>query len=233
MTTGIHQLPPEYHHDIIQRSAEWHDLRCGMITASAVEKLMTAGKKPASNATSRGLMYELAAQRITGYVEPSFVSDDMLRGQEDEIEARAIYEKHQGVTVAECGFVVARPYDFPIGYSPDGLVGDDGLIEIKSRKQKFQLETILNGEVPAEYMLQCQTGLLVTGRKWLDFISYSGGLPMVVLRVWPDEELHQLIIETCAAAEQQIAEIVANAPKFAAAHNWPPTVRKVYEDILA
>ena len=92
-----------------------------------------------------------------------------------------------------------------IGYSPDGLVGDDGLIECKSRRQKFQIETILADEVPAEYLLQCQTGLLVTGRKWLDFISYCGGLPMFVKRVWPCPEIHRAILDAASAFEQRLA----------------------------
>ena len=90
-------------------------------------------------------------------------------------------------------------------YSPDGLVGDDGLIECKSRRQKYQIETILADEVPAEYLLQCQTGLLVTGRKWLDFISYCGGLPMFVKRVWPCPEIHRAILDAALAFEQRLA----------------------------
>jgi hypothetical protein len=112
----------------------------------------------------------LLGQRITGYTEPRYISDDMLRGHDDEIEARIRYAEHFA-PVTECGFVTNDDHGFVIGYSPDGLVDDDGLIECKSRRQKFQVETILADKVPEEYMLQIQTGLLVTGRKWLDFVS--------------------------------------------------------------
>jgi predicted phage-related endonuclease len=85
-------------------------------------------------------------------------------------------------------------HGFVIGYSPDGLVDDDGLIECKSRRQKFQVETILADRVPEEYMLQIQTGLLVTGREWLDFVSYCAGLPMFIKRVFPDARYQEAII---------------------------------------
>jgi len=82
-----------------------------------------------------------------------------------------------------------------VGFSPDGLIGDDGLIEIKSRIQKFQIETIVNNEIPAQYMPQVQFGFYVTQRKWCDFIQYSNGLPLFVKRVLPDDAW-QLKIES-------------------------------------
>ena len=109
----------------------------------------------------------------------------MLRGEWDEVEARIKYREHFG-PVTECGFITNDDNGFVIGYSPDGLVGDDGLIECKSRRQRFQVKTISADQVPAEYMLQLQTGLLVTGRQWIDFVSYCGGMPMYVKRVFPD-----------------------------------------------
>jgi len=78
----------------------------------------------------------------------------------------------------------------------DGLVGKDGLIEIKSRIQKHQIKTIIDDEVPLEYMLQIQTGLIVSERKWCDFISYSNGMPMFVKRVYPIVEMQNKILET-------------------------------------
>jgi predicted phage-related endonuclease len=194
-----------YHPELVQGSEEWHAARCGLLTASEMKLILTPTLKVASNDKERAHVAELLAQRITGYVEPQYISDDILRGQQDEIEARALYAEHYA-PVQEVGFITRDDWGFKIGYSPDGLVGDDGLIECKSRRQKYQIETIASAEMPADYVLQVQTGLLVSGRKWLDFISYSGGLPMVTMRVFPDMEVQAAIIAAATAFEQRVAE---------------------------
>lgn len=193
-----------YYNDIEQGGEEWLALRRGILTASEMRLILTPTMRTASNDKERAHMFEILGQRITGYTEPHYISDDMLRGHEDEIEARIRYAEHFA-PVTECGFVTNDDHGVVIGYSPDGLVGDDGLIECKSRRQKYQIETILADEVPAEYLLQCQTGLLVTGRKWLDFISYCGGMPMFVKRVWPCSEIHRAILDAAFAFEQRLA----------------------------
>lgn len=194
----------KYYRDIEQGSDDWLSVRRGILTASEMRLIMTPTLRPASNDKERAHLFELIGQRITGYTEPHYISDDMLRGNEDEVAARIRYAEHFA-PVTECGFVTNDDHGVVIGYSPDGLVGDDGLIECKSRRQKFQIETILADEVPAEYLLQCQTGLLVTGRKWLDFVSYCGGLPMFVKRVWPCQEIQHAIIAAASAFEQRLA----------------------------
>jgi putative phage-type endonuclease len=194
-----------YHRDLVQGSEEWHTTRCGLLTASEMKLIVTPTLKPASNDKERSHLYELLAQRITGYVEPSYVNDDMLRGQEDEIEARALYAQHYA-PVEEVGFITNDRWGFTLGYSPDGLVGDDGLIECKSRRAKYQVETLVNGEMPIDYALQVQTGLLVSERKWIDFVSYSGGLPMVTIRVTPDYEVRDAILKAARTFETKLAE---------------------------
>lgn len=193
-----------HHADLIQGSEAWLECRCGLLTASEIKLIVTPTLKPASNDKERSHLYELLAQRVTGYVEPHYISDDMLRGTVDEIEARSLYAEKNG-PVQEVGFITNDIWGFTIGYSPDGLVGDDGLIECKSRRQKFQIETIIENDVPVEHVLQVQTGLLVSGRKWLDFISYSGGLPMLTVRVWPDPVVQAGIITAAAAFEERLA----------------------------
>lgn len=195
---------PVYHNDLIQGSDEWLAQRCGLITASEMKLILTPTLKVADNDKTRAHVYELLFQRLTKFVEPQYVSDAMLRGQEDEIYARAAYEEHYA-PVTEVGFVTNDQWGFTIGYSPDGLVGDDGLIECKSRAGKYQVQTIAENEVPAEYMLQLQTGLLVTGRQWIDFISYSGGLPMFVKRVEPDPLIQGAIIAAATNFEMKVA----------------------------
>jgi predicted phage-related endonuclease len=99
--------------------------------------------------------------------------------------------------------------DWKLGFSPDGLVGDDGLIEIKTRRQKTQLTTILADEVPRENMAQIQAGLLVTGREWLDYISFCGGMPLYPKRVYPDPRWQAAIIAACRQFEATAIEWAA------------------------
>jgi hypothetical protein len=220
-----------YHFDIEQGSEEWHALRCGILTASEMKFIVTPTLKPASNDKERAHLFELLGQRITQHTEPRYISDDMLRGHEDEIEARIRYAENFA-PVTECGFVTNDDHGFVIGYSPDGLVDYDGLIECKSRRQKYQVETILADRVPEEYMLQIQTGLLVTRRKWLDFVSYCAGLPMYVKRVFPDARYQEAIIAAAIGFEYrlQIAQ-----EKYAAWLDRQPvvinTVRTIQEEI--
>lgn len=202
----------KYHTQMVQGSDEWHSVRRGILTASEMKLIITPSLKIASNDKEKAHLYELAAQRITGYTEPCYISDDMLRGQEDEMEARFLYN-HYYAPVKEVGFVTNTTYGFTIGYSPDGLVGDDGLIEVKSRRQKYQLKTILEcvpaEEIPDEYMIQIQTGLLVTQRKWCDFITFCGGMDMTTIRVLPDAKIQDAIVEAATVFETKIKAAVA------------------------
>lgn len=152
---------------------------------------------PAKTPESKTFTMLLAAERITGWSDPVYISDDMWRGIDDEPRARAAYAEHYA-PVTECGFMTEDRWGFQIGYSPDGLVGDDGLIEIKSRRAKAHLATILADTVPAANMAQLQCGLLVSGRHWVDYVSYCGGMPLFVRRVYPQQDWFAAII---AAAE--------------------------------
>lgn len=203
--------------DLEQGSPEWLEARRGIITASEVGLLVTPTGKIANNEKVRTHQWELMAQRISGYVEPMYISDDMLRGIHDEVIARDLYSQHY-VQVDEVGFITNDFDGVTIGYSPDGLVADDGLIEIKSRRQKYQVQTIATDEVPSEYMYQLQCGLLVTGREWIDFISYSAGLPMFVKRVYPDAEMQGTILDAAREFEINLGALMLlyeqNADRF-------------------
>ena len=220
-----------YHDAFDQGSEQWLAARCGLLTASEMCRIMTPTGKTANNDKSRAHVFEIAAQRITRYVEPHYISDDMLRGHADEIEARALYSKHYA-PVTECGFVTCNDWGFTIGYSPDGLVSDAGLIEGKSRRQKYQIQTIAADAVPDDYILQCQTGLLVTGRKWMDFLSYSGGLPMAVIRVEPDPAMHAAIIDAAHAFEAQVAAVIHKFNVNTKARCFIATERKIEQEIF-
>ena len=221
-----------YHDNVTQGSDEWLKMRCGVLTASEMKLILTPTLKVANNDKTRAHAFELAFQRITGFVEPQYVSDAMLRGQEDEYYARQAYAEHFA-PVSETGFVTNSRWGFTIGYSPDGLVGESGLIECKSRAGKYQVQTIASNEVPEEYILQLQTGLLVTGREWIDFISYCGGLPVYICRVEPDPEIHEAIIAAATQFEERVAEVEQQyRSTLAAMPKVIPTERRVDQEMF-
>lgn len=189
---------------------------------TALAATMPARLVTADNDTSRGLILTLAAERITGRVEDSYTSFDMQRGKDEEPFARDAYAENYGA-VTELGFMVRDDDGYQMGYSPDGLVGTDGLIEIKSRRAKVQVQTVLADEVPAYNMAQLQCGLLVSGRKWIDFISFSNGMHLWTRRVEPDEQWFNAIREAACAAEEQIQSIAAAYDSATA--NLPATER--------
>ena len=174
--------------ELEQGTTAWLEARRGVLTASVIGKVITPKTiKVASNDTSRDLMTSLVAERITGRIEPVHVTREMERGTFEEPIARGYYEEATGFTVDQIGFMRLDEDSFTLGYSPDGLVGLDGLIEIKSRGQKKHLKTILEDAVPLENMAQIQCGLFVSGRDWCDYVSFCGGMPLLIKRVWIDE----------------------------------------------
>lgn len=231
MTTA--ELGITYHRDVVQGSDEWLEQRRGKLTASEMCHIVTPTLKTANNEKTRTHLYELLAQRLTGHVEPHFISDDMLRGRDDELEARMLYSQ-QRAPVEECGFITRKFSWGTVGYSPDGLVGDRGLIECKSRRPKYQVQTILEWhrmkQIPQDYMLQVQTGLWVTQRDWCDVVSYSGGLPMCVMRVDADPVVHAAIEQASKAFEAQLAE--AEADYRRATQGLALTKRRVVQEMF-
>lgn len=162
--------------------------------------------EPAGNDASRDLTTLLVSERITGWVEPTWVSDDMMRGHEDEPLARAAYAEHTGLDVTQVGFMVREEQHWKLGLSPDGLVGNDGLIEIKSRRPKGQLKTALLDGIPAEHMAQCQAAMVVSGRSWVDYVSFAGGMKLIVRRVRPNLDWHRAIVQAVKQFEENARE---------------------------
>lgn len=244
-----------YYEDLVQGSDEWFAARCGLLTASEMHlivrpppKVETRIKKngepykqreytPAESAAESAHLYELLAQRITQYVEPRYVGDDMLRGKEDEIEAVALYSKSYA-PVEAVGFVTNDKWGFTLGYSPDGLVGEHGQIECKSRNQKLQIRTLVDyvsgGAIDPDFMIQAQTGLLVTERAWCDLVSYCGGLPMATVRVLPDPPMQAAILEAASAFETRLAQTHDKYQSvLASTARLIPTERKIYQEMFA
>lgn len=213
----------KYEH-LEQGTDEWLQARCGIVTASTVGQLITTKTlKPANNDTARSLTATLVAERLTGYVEPTYTNADMERGTLSEPFARDLYAEHYA-PVQEVGFMVRDFNGDRLGYSPDGLVGEDGLIEIKAPRQKAHLATILADQVPAQYMAQIQCGLLVSGREWLDYVSYCGGMPLYVKRVLPDENWQQAIIDALSLFEDNAEQMTAT---YTAATKGKPMAERI------
>lgn len=219
------------HKDLDQGSDEWLETRRGLLTASEMKKIISPTLRVADNNDTRMHLWELLFQRISGFVEPQYVSDAMLRGQEDEIYARAAYAEHYA-PVTEVGFITNDRWGFTLGYSPDGIVGDDGLIECKSRAGRFQIQTIAENEVPSEYIIQLQTGMLVSDRAWCDFVSYSAGLPVFVKRVEADPLIQGAILAAAQHFELKLESKKSAYEIHLAAMKLIPTERRPDMEII-
>lgn len=199
----------DYFDDIEQGTEEWHLLRLGILTASQFGTLITKTGKVSNSKGVDSLACKIAGERILMQIEEesNYTSTAMERGHLEESLARDLYSKNYA-PVIETGFVTNNSLGFRLGYSPDGLVGDVGLIEVKSRMAKYQIETIIKNEVPEDYMLQLQVGLFVTERSWIDFLSYSNGMPMFRKRVYPDPKMFDAIKEAAVNFEARVNQMI-------------------------
>lgn len=159
-----------------QRTAEWFAARLGKVTASRVADIIAKTKAGEYTAGRDNLMAQLAIERLTGQAQESYSNSYMQWGTDQEPFARAAYEIATGQMVDECGFV-PHPMIDNAGASPDGLVGDDGLVEIKCPSTATMIETLLTQKVPSKYITQMQMQMACTGRQWCDFVSFDPRLP--------------------------------------------------------
>lgn len=185
-----------------QKSDEWYKIRCGRMTGSKFAAIMSTGKG------REDLIRDLAWERYTGKCIEGFSNSAMQRGIELEPEARDWYVFVSGNHVSEEGFI-HHPEIPNVGISPDGLVGDDGLIEIKCPMHRAHIEAVEKKKLPSQYRWQVQGQLWVTQRKWLDFISYHPEHEGVIVRVLPSVEDQQKLTLACIAANEEIESIVS------------------------
>ena len=161
--------------DVIQGSPEWFAARLGRVTASRVADVI-AKTKSGYSASRANYAAELVAERLTGEAAATFTNAAMQWGTEREPEARMAYEFRTDVEVEQVGFV-PHPSIAMSGASPDGLIGDLGLIEIKCPNTATHIDTLLGQAVPAKYITQMQWQMGCTGRQWCDFVSFDPRLP--------------------------------------------------------
>lgn len=176
---------------IVQGGPEWFAERVGKVTASRVADVV-ARTKSGWGASRANYMAELIAERLTGAKSEGFVNAAMQHGIDTEPQARDAYSFYAGVEVEPVGFI-AHPTIPMSGASPDGLVGNDGLVEIKCPSTATHIDTLLDGKVPERYVLQMQWQMACTGRKWCDFVSFDPRMPesmrLFIKRVERDENL--------------------------------------------
>lgn len=161
--------------EIIQGSQEWHQIRMGKVTASRIADVCTR-TKTGFGAGRKNYMAELVAERLTGTRAEAFTNAAMQWGTDQEPDARSAYQFHANRRVMQIGFV-DHPSIAETGASPDGLVGDDGLVEIKCPNTATHIETLLGATIPEKYVLQMQWQMACTKRAWCDFASFDPRLP--------------------------------------------------------
>ena len=213
--------------DIPQGSDAWLEARRGIVTASTIGQLITDKTvKPAQNDRARGLHATLIAERITGRVEPAIPNRAMTRGTLLEDEARREYEKRTGNTVAQIGFARLDTDTYTVGASPDGLIGEDGGLEIKCPAPKTHIQTVLSGEIPAYNRAQVQASMFVTGRAYWDFCSYLPGEVLYIIRDYPEQRWQTAIQEAAEGfetiARSQVDQYQRNTRGFPKTVFWDP-----------
>lgn len=199
--------------DFVQGSAEWKAARAGKLTASRLSDAL-AKTKTGWGASRANLMAELVAERLTGIVSEGFNSEAIRWGHDKEPEARIAYEMWANTDVLQVGFI-EHPTIPMSGASPDGLVGDAGLVEIKCPNTATHIDTLLSGAVPLKYSLQMQWQMACTGRLWCDFVSFDPRMPGD-MQLWV-KRVHRLASADMADLEQQARDFLAEVDAKVAA----------------
>lgn len=188
-----------------QRTPEWYEARRGKPTASSFDKIITTDGKQSKQ--RQKYLYGLAAEMASGLTEDTFQTQAMLNGVEREYTARKFYELVRGCEVKEVGLCLDD--NEKCGCSPDGLIGENGLIEIKCPIGSTHVSYFMNGnEVPIEYFTQIQGQLLITQREWCDFVSYYPGLKPVIVREEPNSTFQKLLKKELELFCEELNEIV-------------------------
>lgn len=187
-----------------QGTEAWFQARCGLVTASRVADVV-AKTKSGYSASRANYMAQIIAERLTGTVADSFTNSAMQWGTDTEPQARAVYELTRGMDVVEVGFVNHPTID-EAGASPDGLIGDKGLVEIKCPNTATHIDTLLSEAVAGKYATQMQWQMACTGREWCDFVSFDPRLP----------DTMQLFVQCVERDDKRIAEFEGEVTKFLA-----------------
>lgn len=193
--------------DFQQGSLEWQKARSGVLTASVFKILLQKGRGGGPSVERESHLYELAGEIITGEPAPGFSTEHTERGHAMESEARALYAMVRDVEPQQVGFLRRGG----LGCSPDSLIGDSGMLEIKTKLPKLQLRALFAGELPEEHKPQVQGQLMVAAREWNDFVSYWPGIKPLIVRVYRDEPY---IASLKVAADEFLADLAAVIERY-------------------
>ena len=184
-----------------QGTQEWLDERCGIPTSSNFSQIITT--KGIRSKTRDKYLYKAAGEKILGYAEETYKNAAMIRGTELEEEARNAYELITGNDVTQVGLCTENGS----GASPDGFVGDCGLLEIKCPSIAVHVSYLIQNKAPSDYFQQMQGQLLITGRKWVDFCSYFPGLKTLIIRIERNEEFLKKLKEELTSFNKDLEEV--------------------------
>lgn len=196
-----------------QNSPEWYQVRLGLPTASMFDAVLAKGKNGAESLTRARYLRTLAAEIITGEPGEQFTTPAMERGKAMEGEARSLYAFASDTRPEIVGFIKNGPK----GCSPDGLIGADGMLEIKTRRGDLMIETLLKNEMPPEHLPQVQGAMWVGERYWCDFVAYWPGLPLFTRRVYRDDAYIANLIAEVDRFNIELAAIVERVRAYGVA----------------
>jgi hypothetical protein len=197
-------------HHCEQNSEEWHELRLGRLTASKASSLLVKGKDNGIGAGMKSYIYKKAAERITGQAIEMSTNAAMQRGHDLEPIAREVYQEETYNTVDQVGFISLNQY---IGFSPDGLVDQDGGVEIKCPMQDEYMKMLDNPtDIPKDHFAQMQFGMWVSGRSWWDYVRYHplfGEKKLMIHRVLRDESMMRIFEQKAAVFASEMERLTA------------------------
>lgn len=205
-----------------QNSPEWYAARLGIPTASMYKTVLASGKSGGESLTRTAYMHKLAGEIVTGESMENYTNANMERGKIMEDEAREYYGFLNDVPLKRVGFI----RNGETGCSPDSLIGDRGMLEIKTAQPNILIGAMMRGKFPAEHVAQCQGGLMCAEREWIDIVLYWPKMPLFTMRAQRDEPYILGLSQALAEFNGQLAEIVAKVrgwglPKLPKAHrHW-------------
>lgn len=196
--------------DCDQNSSEWYEARRGIPTASMFATVMAKGRSGGESLTRKKYLYKLAGELLTGDVQEGYSNAHMERGHEMEPDARNMYALMTDAQPELVGFV----RNGPKGASPDSLVGDTGMLEIKTKLPDLLIDVLIRDEFPAEHKAQCQGALWVAEREWIDIAVYWPKLPLFIKRAYRDEAYIADMSRAVDAFNSELAEVVEKVRRY-------------------
>lgn len=193
-----------------QNSPQWYQARLGLVTASVFKTVLANGKGGGESLTRKTLLYKLAGERVTGEPMENYVSAEMARGTAAEDEARTYYAMVTNAEMQRVGFV----RNGKKGCSPDSLIGTQGMFETKSNAPHVLIELIFKNDFPPAHKAQCQGGLWVAERDWIDICCYWPKMPALIKRAYRDEVYIAELSREVDRFNEELAETVERVKRY-------------------